>query len=191
MIRDLIVKNRTYRRYHEEEKIGIEELRELIDNARLSSCGNNMQPLKYIISLKKDTNSLIFSHLKWAAALPEWEGPEKGERPVAYIVMLLDTAIRKTTLWDHGIAATNILLSATEKGYGGCMFASFDKEKLKQLFHLPDSLEPIMVISLGVPKEEVVLEDMIEDQYRYYRDKEGVHHVPKRSLDKVIYAELF
>lgn len=189
MIRDLIVKNRTYRRYHEEEKIGIEELRELIDNARLSSCGNNMQPLKYIISLKEERNSVIFSHLKWAASLPEWKGPEKGERPVAYIVMLLDTTIRKTALWDHGIAATNILLSATEKGYGGCMFASFDKEKLKQLFCLPESLEPIMVISLGVPKEEVVLEDIIEDQYRYYRDEDEVHHVPKRSLDEVIYEE--
>lgn len=189
MIRNLIEKNRTYRRYLQEEKIGREELRELIDVARLSSCGNNMQVLKYIVSVQEDINASIFSNLKWAAALPDWIGPEEGERPSAYIVILLDTHIRKTPLWDHGIAATNILLSATEKGYGGCMFASFDKEKLKQVLDVPEYLEPIMVISLGIPKEKVILEDMVEGKYSYYRDEEGVHHVPKRSLDEVLYRE--
>lgn len=189
MLKELIRKNRTYRRYKEEEPVSIEVLKELIDAARISSCGNNMQALKYIVSNQKEMNESIFSSIKWAASLGNWDGPEEGERPSAYIVILLDKNIRSNPLWDHGIAAANILLCATECGYGGCMFASFNKEALVQLLELPQHLEPLIVISLGVVKEAVVLEEMKDGKYKYYRDERGVHHVPKRSLEEVLYKE--
>lgn len=191
MIKDLILKNRTYRRYDENEKIDIKKIEKWLDNARFSSCGNNMQALKYIVSLKKETNEKIFMGLKWAAALKNWDGPQAGERPVAYIIMLLDHNIRKTAMWDHGIAATNILLSAVEDGYGGCMLASFNKYQLVSELNIEEHLEPIMVIALGKPKETVVLEDMKNESYTYYRTEDGVHHVPKRPLKEIIYKEIF
>lgn len=189
MLKDLIRKNRTYRRYKQEEPISIEMLKELVDAARISSNGNNMQALKYIVSNQKEMNESIFSSLKWAASLSDWNGPEEGERPSAYIVILLDKQIRSNPFWDHGIAATNILLCATEGGYGGCMFASFNKEVLGRILELPEHLEPLMVISLGVMKEVVVLEEMKDGTYKYYRDEHAVHHVPKRSLEEVLYKE--
>ncbi len=186
MIRELITKNRSYRRYKEEEKISKQELEILIDAARISSCGNNMQALKYLPSNTKSGNEIIFSHLKWAAALSDWNGPTNGERPAAYIVILLDTSIKSNPLWDHGIAATNILLTATEMGYGGCMLASFNQQKLKESLNLEEHLEPIMVISLGIPAETIVLEEMKDNQFHYYRDEKGVHHVPKRHLHEIL-----
>ena len=89
MIRDLILKNRSYRRFYQDEKIERKTIEELIDLARLSSSGGNLQSLKYIISCDDDKNKIVFSHLKWAAYFKDWEGPEEGERPSAYIILIL------------------------------------------------------------------------------------------------------
>jgi nitroreductase family protein len=186
MIEELIKNNRAYRRYYQNKKVSSSDLLRLVDIGRISSCGNNMQALKYIVCNTKDKNDSLFQNIRWAAALPDWDGPIEGERPSAYIVILLDTNIRKDPMWDHGIAATNILLLATELGYGGCMFASFEKKKLQELFDLGEDMVPLMVISLGVPLEKVQLEDMRSGNYQYYRDEEDTHHVPKRSLKEVL-----
>ena len=81
MIRELIKKNRTYRRFCQEVKVENNVLEELIDLARLSSSGANLQSLKYVLSNEKDKNELIFQHLKWAGYLIDWNGPEEGEKP--------------------------------------------------------------------------------------------------------------
>jgi nitroreductase len=50
MIRELIEKNRSYRKFHEEAEVTQETLRELVDLARLSGCGMNMQSLRYMLT---------------------------------------------------------------------------------------------------------------------------------------------
>ncbi|MCK4418968.1 nitroreductase family protein, partial [Candidatus Aerophobetes bacterium] len=116
MIRDSIIKNRSYRRFYEEVSIKLETLRELVDLARLSSSAGNLQPLKYILSSDPQKNALIFPHLAWAGYLKDWSGPCEGERPSAYIIILGDKEITHSFGCDHGIAAQSILLGATEKG---------------------------------------------------------------------------
>ena len=187
MIRDLIIKNRTYRRFYQNVEITEKELFEFIDLARLSSTGANMQQLKYIISNTADKNELIFQELKWAAYLKDWDGPVEGEKPSAYIVMVADKEISSNIFWNHGIACQSILLGAVEKGYGGCMFGGFNKENLKNKLNVSDRYEILLVIALGKPKEKVVLEDIGPDgDVKYWRDENGVHHVPKRSLEELI-----
>lgn len=187
MIKELIMKNRTYRRFYQEVEIEQSILEELIDLARLSSSGANLQPLKYVISNSKEKNQLIFQHLKWAGYLTNWVGPVEGERPSAYIVILADKEISKNVLWDHGIACQSILLGACEKGLGGCMFGSVNREGLKSDLNIPEQYEPLLVIALGKPKETVVLEECkSSDDIKYWRDEKEVHHVPKRRLEDVI-----
>jgi nitroreductase len=187
MIRDLILKNRSYRRFHQEFTVSMETLRELIDLARLSASGANMQPLRYILSCDPDKNATIFSYLGWAAYLKDWHGPEEGERPSAYIVMLEDTKIGHPMRCDHGIAAQSMLLSATEKGLGGCMIGSVDRKGLGKALQISEKYEILMVLALGKPKETVVIENVGPDgDIKYWRDEEGAHHVPKRSLDELI-----
>ena len=185
MIRDLILKNRTYRRFYEDVTISRDILEELIDLARLSSSGGNLQSLKYILSYDEEKNNKIFPHLKWAGYLKEWDGPEKGEKPGAYIIMLADKEISNNYWWDHGIASQSILLGACEKGLGGCMFGAIDKKSLVEALSIPEQFELIMVIALGKPKETVVLEEL-EDDIKYWRDPAGIHHVPKRALKDII-----
>jgi len=191
MIRDLILRNRTYRRFYQEVAIEFETLRELVDLARLSASGANWQPLKYILSCDPQKNVLIFPCLGWAGHLKDWPGPSEGERPSAYIIILGDTEIRQSFGCDHGIAAQSILLGAREKGLGGCMHGSVKKDELSRALGILPRYEILLVLSLGKPKETVVIDDVEPDgDIKYWRDSDSVHHVPKRSLDDIIIGQL-
>ena len=187
MIKDLVLKNRSYRRFYQETAIDLETLRKLVDLARLSASGGNIQPLKYILSCDPEKNALIFPHLRWAAYLKDWPGPPEGEMPSAYIIILGDKNISAQFGCDYGIAAQSILLGATEKGLGGCMIATIRREELRRDLEIPANYEILLAIALGKPKEIVVLETVGPDgDIKYWRDEEGKHHVPKRPLDEII-----
>ncbi len=186
---ELIKENRSCRRFDQfnDHKIDIDILKKLVDLGRCSASAANLQPLKYIISCDDVKNEEIFSCLKWAAYLKDWDGPEDGEKPSAYIVIMGDTTITKNFRCDHGIAAQSILLGARALGFAGCMLAAIDRKKLKQLLGIGDHLEILLVIALGKPIEEVKLEELEPGgSIKYWRDDRGVHHVPKRSLDEII-----
>ncbi|MBI2850320.1 MAG: nitroreductase family protein [Chloroflexi bacterium] len=186
MFKDLVLKNRSYRRFYQ-DPVKEETLRELVDLARNSASASNRQSLKYILSCDPEKNAQIFPLLGFAGSLRDWGGPFEGERPTAYIVILLDTEIAKGAGCDHGIAAQSILLGATEQGLGGCMHGSAKKPEMMKALNIPEKYEIQLVISLGRPKEKVVLEPLGQDgKTTYYRDSEQTHHVPKRSLDEII-----
>lgn len=187
LIYDLIRKNRTYRRFYQEEAISREQLEQWIELARLSSSGGNLQSLAYVLSSDKTKNDLIFPHLRWAGYLRDWHGPDEGERPAAYVVMLLNKEISSNPSWDHGIACQSILLGAVEQGYGGCMFGAINRQALKEALNIPEQYDILLVMALGKPKEEIVLEQLTDPKnVKYWRDEEGRHHVPKRSLNDLI-----
>jgi nitroreductase len=187
MFKDLVKKNRSYRRFYEDFAIERNTLEELVDLARLSASAANRQPLKYILSCEKNKNDLIFPTLSWAGYLKDWPGPAEGERPSAYIIMLVDTEITKNYWCDPGIAAQSILLGATEKGLGGCIFASAKRDELRTALKINERYEILYVLAVGKPKEKVVLETVGTDgDIKYWRDSQGVHHVPKRSLEEII-----
>ncbi|MDX9799718.1 MAG: nitroreductase family protein [Spirochaetia bacterium] len=187
MVKELILKNRTYRRFYQDTKITRDDLLEFIELARLSSSGGNLQSLKYILSYDEKKNSRIFPYLKWAGYLKDWDGPKEGERPSAYIIMVGDSEISTNHFWDHGIACQSILLGAVEKGFGGCMFGSIDREGLKKELGITERFELILVIALGKPKETVVLDEVKDPKdIKYWRDDKWIHHVPKRRLEDLI-----
>ncbi len=187
MLRDLVLRNRSYRRFREDVPIALGTLRELVDLARCSASGANLQPLRYLLSAERERNARIFPHLAWAGYLKDWPGPPEGERPAAYVIILGDTRIRPNVGCDHGIAAQTILLGATERGLGGCMIGSIARDGLRQALAIPDAYEILLVIALGAPLETVVLEEVgPQEDIRYWRDPAGVHHVPKRRLADII-----
>jgi len=187
MIRDLVTKNRSYRRFHQEVIIEYETLRELVDLARLSASAGNLQPLRYVLSCEPKKNALIFACLAWAMYLKDWPGPAEGERPSAYIIILEDKQIEHPLHCDHGIAAQSILLGATEKGLGGCIIGAINKPKLRQVLNIPERYELLLVLALGKPKEKVIIEGLKPDGgIKYWRDSKGIHHVPKRALADII-----
>lgn len=184
-VKKLIEKNRSTRRFQQDQVVERSVLEELVDLGRISASGANLQPLKYVLSCDAQTNAKIFPHLMWAGYLKDWNGPAEGERPSAYIVILCDTEISRSPGCDHGIAAQSILLGAAEKGLGGCMIGSVDRRGLAEDLNIPKQYDVLLILALGVPAETVRLVEA-QDSIKYYRDAEDVHVVPKRPLSEVV-----
>lgn len=187
MLIDLLTKNRSYRRFDESVQISEETLRDLVGATRFCASAANRQPLKYRLVFDPVLVDQVFDCLKFAAYLTDWTGPEQGERPAAYIIVLGDEEISKFPEVDAGIAIQTILLRATELGFGGCIFASVQREKVRSLLALDGRFHIGYVIALGKPAETCLIEPLGDGgSIRYYRDPEGVHHIPKRGLDEIL-----
>lgn len=183
MMENLIRKARSIRRFDEADPITEETLRKLVDMARLTPCGGNVQPLRYRIVFKKEECDRIFPYLAWAAALKHWPGPAEGERPTGYVVILGGGSPDTNT----GIAAQTIQLAAAEMGYGACMLGSIQRAEIKGALSIPDPYGVNLVIALGKPAETAVIEEVCAGaDLNYYRTEDDVHHVPKLQLNDVL-----
>ena len=185
--RELVANNRTRRIFDQSRPVALDTLVELIDLARLTPSGMNKQPLKYVAVADDTVCADIFPLLGWAGYLKDWRGPAEGERPTGYIIILLDTAIADSPGCDHGIVSQTIMLGAVEKGLGGCIIGTVNRKKLAGLLDLPDEYEVLLVLALGVPAEDVVVEALPSGgKIEYWRTSDGTHHVPKRGLEEVL-----
>jgi nitroreductase len=190
MLKELVLKARSYRRFKEQEPISMNDLRNLVELARLSPSSANLQPLRFLISNRLNTNKKIFPCLAWAGYLKDWNGPKEGERPAGYIIILGDTRLKKSFGCDHGIAAQSMVLGAAEKEIGACMIGSIDRELLRKVLSIEDYLDILLVIALGKPSEKVQIETCRNpEDIKYWRDDSDVHHVPKRELADLIIRE--
>lgn len=190
MIKDLVTQNRSYRRFDQCQRIPAAELRKLVDLARLTPSGRNAQPLKYLLVTTPEACAGVDPLLSWAGYLKDWDGPREGEKPAAYVIVLGDTAITNHFGIDPGIAAQTLLLGAVETGLGGCILATVQRDALRALFDIAAQFEILYVIALGKPVEKVVIEEVGADgDFKYWRDAQQVHHVPKRALADVIIGE--
>ena len=181
MLKDLVLKNRSYRRFHQDVPVEHETLRELVDMARLCGSAANRQALKYLISSAPQKNALIFPHIRID------NNPVEGERPSAYIIILEDIRIKLVLQADVGITAQTMLLGAVEKGFGGVMVGNVLRDDLRKALNIPSHFEILLVIALGKPKEEMIIEAIGEDGFmQQWWDEKRARHLYKRALDDII-----
>lgn len=187
--KELVAGSRTRRVFDESKPVDVDVLVDLVDTARLVPSGMNKQPLKYVVTTDPAMCAVIYPLLGWAGYLDDWDGPEEGERPTGYVVILLDKNIASNAFVDHGIASQTIMLAAAEKGLGGCIIATIKRKRLGEVLDLDDNLEILLVLALGVPSETVKIEPLPSNgKIEYWRTSDGAHHVPKRSLEDLIVA---
>ena len=190
MLKDLIIKNRSYRGYDSGRKVTREELEDMVDCASLSASSVNRQPLKYYLAWEQEEVDRIQALTKWARGLPELTLPHPGKNPAAFIVICQDMLLGDSKARfqkDVGIAAQSILLRAVEMGLGGCMIGNFSPAAIKETLELSPDLEPVLIVAVGKPDEKIVLTEAAPgDSVDYYRDDEDVHYVPKRRLQDVV-----
>ena len=186
----LVGETRSTRRFKEGSNVPVGMLRDLMDLARLTPSSRNLQALKFVLVNEPMARQDLFSCLSWARDLPEWGGPAPAERPAAYIVILGDKRIREDFGCDHGIAAQTMMLGARALGLSGCLLASVDRDRLRERFAIAGHFVILLVMAIGAPAETVQIEEMPQSgDIRYWRDAEGVHHVPKRSIEELIAGE--
>jgi len=183
---EAIKKRRTIRRY-EQKEIPVGILEKLVDAARLAPSGANFQPWEFIIVNEKDMVDKVFPTLAWAGYLGKEGPPPEGKRPVSYIVVLINKEIKAPTpLRDVGAAVENILLAAVEEGIGTCWIGSVNRKKLAEILEVPPTHEIDCVVALGYPAEKSVVEEM-RNSIKYWRDENGIMHVPKRKLKDILH----
>lgn len=183
---ELLRNNRSYRRFGD-RAVTEQELNLLIKAASLTASAGNLQQLRFVPVCGEDC-ARVFPYLRWAGYLSDWDGPDTGERPTGYIVVLCPKESEGKYLVgvDVGIAAQSMLLTAGEMGLGGCMFASIDRPALLEALGLSaDEWAVALVIALGEPREQVRIVPVSEGNIKYYRDAEGVHYVPKRTVEEL------
>ena len=184
MLHDLFLKIRSYRRFTD-MRISDAELRSFVESARISASAANRQRLRFALVSDPCETVQVFDTLRFAAFLKDWGGPRECERPTAYIVLMCRGELDTNLAIDAGIAAEAILLTATEQGYGGCMFRSYDSDRLSAILNR-EGYTPALVIALGKPAETVRIVEPKDGDLKYYRDENDDHLVPKLSLDDLV-----
>lgn len=186
---DLARRTRSVRRFDPGAAPSMEVLRKIIEAASLAPCASNLQRLRYALITGREERRRIFEGIGWAALLPDWNGPEEGQRPGAYIVIMSPRDDRKPfTGIDVGIAAAYVSLASREMGLGCCMLLSFSRSAVGEMA-CPEGMEPELVMALGAPGEDVVLE-RVSGSTNYYRDSDDRHHVPKLPVSELIVKEI-
>jgi len=186
---ETVLSRRSIRRF-KQKPIDADILKQLVNAARVAPSAANLQPLEYFIVSEKKLCTMLFETLGWAGYIkPKWT-PDKSERPTAYIVVLVREDLDKYYKWDVGLSAENIMLTAEEENIGSCLLLNINREKIRNILDIPNSLYIDSVIALGYKSETAVLEDMI-DSVEYYRDEKEVLHVPKRKLDDILHINKY
>ncbi|MBD3242107.1 MAG: nitroreductase, partial [Chitinivibrionales bacterium] len=180
MLKDIVMKSRSIRRFDESAAIARRTLEQLVDIVRYCPSGGNKQPLRYLLIDDRRTNALVFPCISWAGHLKDWPGPDVGQRPAAYVILLGDTSITTTFGVDHGIAAQTLMLAAAERGLGGCIIGAMNRSRLRRALAIDSRYELLLMVALGVPAEAVTVDSIdASGDTRYYRGADGIHHVPK------------
>ena len=190
----LLEKNRSYRRFDESARISREQLEAMAGAARLTSSGRNIQALSYRLVHTQEETDRLFPCLAWAGYLKDWEGPAEGERPAAYMVQCLDTAVSTGCLCDDGLQLEALTLAAVAQGLGCCILKAFDPARVADILGITERYKPLYVVAIGVPVEKVVIDTLAigskecpdASNIRYWREADRTHHVPKRPLEDII-----
>lgn len=184
---ELLKADRTIRRFQEEKEIGKDVLERLVDLTRYCASGRNAQPLRYRIVVGKEDCNKVYPMLKWAGYYTDWDGPEPGERPVAYLIQCLDTELGKDVLCDDGLQLQAITLGARTLGIGCCIIKAFNAPGISETLSIEERYKPRYVLALGYPAETPVLTDIKADgDFKYYRRADSQHCVPKRGLAELL-----
>jgi len=189
-VHDLIVSRRTIRQF-KQNPVARALLTRLVDAGRLAPSAANLQPLEFIVVDERTLRERIFPCLKWAAYIAPRGDPRPGFEPCAYIVVLVNTAVReKMYEYDVGAAVENMILAALAEDVGSCWLISIDRAKLAELLGVPAGYRVDSVLALGPAAETPVVEEL-RDSVKYWKDDMGRLHVPKRPLAKVLHLNGF
>ncbi len=185
-IYETVMRRRTIRRF-KQKTLPPDLLKRIVNAGRVAPSSANLQPLEYVVIDSAPLVEKTFDTLKWAGYISPDGNPPLGERPVAYIVILVNQEKSSGSCQrDAAAAIENMILVALEDGVGSCWLGSIDRDRLQNILKLPEHVIIDSVLAIGYSNESPVTEKM-EDSVKYWKDKEGILHVPKRDLEDILF----
>ncbi|WP_276791784.1 nitroreductase family protein [Alistipes sp.] len=140
----LLLKNRSHRGYDTGFVVREDQLRRMIEvNTRIPSA-RNQQVLRFRPVLADEAHKVL-PHIRLGGALPALRLPFPGTEPNAFIIICSTVEENRYVDMDLGISAQSMLLQAAEIGLNGICIGAFDKERIKQEFHL--AYEPLLILA--------------------------------------------
>ena len=179
----LLEKNRSHRSFDSTFKVREDQLRRIIEVATKTPSARNQQVLRFRPVLEDEAHKVL-PHIRLGGALPELHLPEKGSEPNAFIVICSTFPEDRYVSVDMGIAAQSMLLQAVEIGLNGICIGAFDRAAVQRELSL--DLEPLLVLAIGRGTDNIHLVEINENENHSYYRRDGVHYVPKVSLEELI-----
>lgn len=169
---DLAKKRYSVRKY-KDKPVEKQKLEYILEAGRIAPSAANYQPWYFIVVQNDENRAKLATVYKrqWIQQAP------------VLLVICGDT----NKAWvrsdgknhcdiDISIATDHITLAAAEMDLGTCWICNFDVEKTRELLQLPENIEPIVILTLGYPDNEVNLER---------------HATQRKSIDEIVKWEKF
>ena len=128
-----------------------EKIDDLLRVVQVAPTAENRQPQKIYIITKEEDRKKIKEATKY-----------HFNAPLFFLV-----CVDKNIAWKHpteevystdidgAIAITHITLEACDLGLGSTIVRSFDTQKMKELFGIPENMVPIALLPIGYPRKGV------------------------------------
>ena len=174
-------------RLFKQASVSSDDLRDMLDAARQTSCACNGQLLRYVIVKSSDDVKNVFEQTAWAGLVKPRRTPVWGvSAPAAFIAVVGPKDANSMTYADAGAAIQSMQIAAYEKGLGCCWLGAINREKLHGLLGLQEKQEVFFLLAVGVPAEQPVSEDISDPKdVKYYLDDNNQLHVPKLTVDAI------
>jgi hypothetical protein len=183
---ELLASRRTYRRFAQ-KPVPQDVIQDLVEAARLSSCGANRQAVRLVVVQSPELVAKVQPLVKWAGYLPPEQGtPKAQELPTLYVAVVQDTSIPGDLATDTGILMANMTLAAWDKGVGSCIMGAINKPALTELLGITEPEKLAFMVAFGYPTHAARVVPMTpETGVKYYLDENRDYCVPKRSSDEI------
>ena len=181
-----LLKRRTIRQFTQ-EPLTKEDLRAILNAARLASCDSNRQRLRYLVATEPELVERILPHTAYASLVRPHRDPVPGRTaPVAFIAVLCSCEPGPLLHADAGAAIQSMEFAAWERGIGCCWIGSHKREAVAEILDVAEPERILYLVALGHPAESPVSEDVTdESDISYYLDSRNTLHVPKLTVDAI------
>jgi nitroreductase len=139
-----------------------ETLRSLFEAARWAPSSNNGQPWRYIVADTEEARARIAGVFTGRNTL--WAPKAPVLVCIAARTTFDDGKPNRHAWYDTGQATSLLIVQATSMGLFAHQMAGFDPAKARELFALPDEVEPIAMMAIGGPGDAASLPDPLRER---------------------------
>lgn len=166
-----ILERRSIRKY-KDEKVPMEDIKELLKAAMQAPSAGNAQPWEFIVVDDKEKLVEVTKVHKYSFMLPN----------ASYGIVVCATPDKEIHkgYWpqDCAAAVTNILTKAEDMGLGAVWLGVYPEEnrvvELRKIFEVDENIVPFAIVSVGYPNEEKTFDDRYDEKkihYNSYKSK--------------------